>query len=234
MADDPIVTQEDILKMLDAFLQKRGGEWWDNFFSDHERDCPFFIEKPDENLVAYFNTGRLKAGRVLDLGCGNGRNSVFMALQGCQVDAVDFSHEAIEWAKNLMKKNSVEINYNCISIFDLKIKQHDYDIVYDCGCFHHLPPHRRNTYLELVKNALKPSGMFGLACFTPEGGSGFSDIEVYEKRRLGGGLGYTDQQLHYIFSRFFNILECRKMRQMTEKDAYFGRDFLWTMLMQPN
>lgn len=231
MTENPLVSQEDILNMLDKFLQKRGNDWWNHYFSDSDRESPFFIEKPDENLVSYFDTGLLKAGRVLDLGCGNGRNSIFMAKQGCQVDSVDFSSKAIEWAQNLANKHLVDINFKCISIYDLDIKQHNYDIIYDSGCFHHLPPHRRKTYLELVNNALKPSGYFGLVCFTSEGGSGFSDYEVYEQRRLGGGLGYSEQQLRYIFSRLFNILQCRKMNHIAENAPDFGLDFLWTLLM---
>lgn len=31
-----------------------------------------------------------------------------------------------------------------------------------------------------------------MVCFRPEGGSGLSDDEVYERGTLGGGLGYTD------------------------------------------
>jgi cyclopropane fatty-acyl-phospholipid synthase-like methyltransferase len=233
MFEDLIYSEEDILKMLDSLLRKRGGEWWDNFFSNRERPCPFFVEKPDESLVDYFETGKLKAGRVLELGCGNGRNSIYMALKGCQVDAADFSEKAITWANQIAAKKQVNVNFQCASIFTLTIKPHVYDIIYDCGCFHHLPPHRRKPYLELVANAIKPTGKFGLVCFRPEGGSGLSDFEVYEKRMLGGGLGYTEEQLRYIFSRSFNILECRKMKHYGDEDALFGQDFLWTLLMEP-
>lgn len=61
--------------------------------------CPFFVDVPDENLLEWFDTGLLTPGRGLELGCGNGRNAVFLAGRGCTVDAVDFSAEALGWAR---------------------------------------------------------------------------------------------------------------------------------------
>jgi len=109
----------------------------------------------------------MKPGRVLELGCGPGRNALYLAGQGCKVDAVDISAEAIQWAEERARDSGLEINFLCQSIFDLQIEASTYDIVYDSGCFHHIPPHRRMSYVELVQRALKPAGLFGLACFTP-------------------------------------------------------------------
>jgi len=46
-----------------------------------------------------------------------------------------------------------------------------------------------------VRAALKPGGSYGLVCFRPEGGSGFTDQQVYERASLGGGLGYSEDHL---------------------------------------
>jgi len=88
---------------LDALLEDRGGGWWSAFFADRARDsanpCPFLVDWPDESLVAWFSQGLLAPGRVLELGCGNGRNAVHLASLGCTVDAVDFSERAVEWTQ---------------------------------------------------------------------------------------------------------------------------------------
>lgn len=234
MQDDLIYGTDDILSMLDTFLQDRGGHWWDRFFSERARPCPFFIDWPDENLVGYFDTRRMKPGRVLELGCGHGRNAVYLAGQGCVVDAVDFSQEAIDWAKERTATAGVTVNYQCQSIFDVKVTPGSYDIVYDCGCLHHVPPHRRKTYVDLVRSALKPGGLLGLVCFRPEGGSGLTDWQVYDRRSMGGGLGYTEDRLRSIFSPHFDILEIRQMREMDPSSRLFGKDFLWTLLLRKN
>ena len=57
-----------------------------------------------------------------------------------------------------------------------------------------LPPHRRQDYAALVGRALKPGGSYGLVCFRPEGGSGYTGQQVYERGSLGGGLGYSEER----------------------------------------
>jgi len=232
MTDQSIATIGDMLALLDGLLQDRSGSWWDDFYSDRQKPCPFFVQWPDECLVQYVESGRIQAERVLELGCGNGRNAVYLARQGCIVDAVDFSQRAISWAQEMARDVGVSVSFHCESIFTFQFEPHAYDLVYDAGCFHHIPPHRRPGYLDLVRRALKPIGTFGLVCFTPEGGSGLSDREVYEQRTLEGGLGYSEEQLRNIFSTSFGILELRRMEEKSEDDRLFGEDFLWAALMR--
>ena len=51
---------------------------------------PWDIDTPDINLVQWFDSLTVKPVHVLELGCGSGVNSVWLAQQGCQVTAVDF------------------------------------------------------------------------------------------------------------------------------------------------
>jgi SAM-dependent methyltransferase len=119
----------------------------------------------------------------------------------------------------------------CASIFDARIADGAYDLVYDSGCFHHLPPHRRRTYVELADRALKPGGGYGLVCFRPEGGSGFTDQQVYERASLGGGLGYAEDRLRALWDRPpYSVRELRPMDKAASRGDRFGEDFLWTLL----
>lgn len=233
MATHPVTRIDGLLAMLDDLLRDRGGTWWDKFYSNRAKSCPFFVPWPDHSLVSYFERGLVRRGRVLELGCGNGRNAVFLARQGCEVDAVDFSAAAISWAEEQARDAGVSINFICGSVFETRVPQSGYDLVYDCGCFHHVPPHRRPDYLSLVDAAVKPDGRLGLVCFRPEGGSGLSDRDVYEQRSLGGGLGYTEEQLRHIFGLSFETVELRRMAKADPSTQLFGEDFLWAGLMRP-
>src|ERR1700678_2498742 len=156
MSSSLIVTTDDLLVMLDKLLLdmlqdyqrdrwlEHQGQRWDRLYSNRDLQIPFFVDWPDESLVSYFESGEFRSGRILELGCGNGRNAAYLARQGCQIDAVDFSQEAISWAKE--KNSNQKITYICKSIFELDIRKPIYDIVYDSGCFHHLPPHPRSHY----------------------------------------------------------------------------------------
>ena len=71
--------------MAGGLPEGRGAGWWDEFFADRAKPCPFFVEWPDENLIAWFSEGLLAPGRVLELGSGPGRNAGSSArCAGCQ------------------------------------------------------------------------------------------------------------------------------------------------------
>lgn len=221
-------TPDDLLTLLDDLLTGQDGERWDAFFADRARPCPFFVDVPDENLVEWFDTGRLRPGRVLEPGCGNGRNAVFLARRGCTVDAVDFSARALGWARERAAGAGVEVTFHERSIVDVDPDPGSYDLVYDGGCFHHVAPHRRPQYVELVRRALRPGGHFGLVCFRPEGGGGLTDREVYERRTLGGGLGFSDDQLRALWGDGFTVEVLRPMTAST--GSTFGEDVLTVLL----
>ena len=203
---------------------------WQPFYDDRERACPIFVLAPDENLDEWVRAGALEGRRALDIGCGNARNAIYLARQGFAVDAVDQSASAVEWAREEVGKAGASVSVHCTSIFDFELRAGTYDFVYDSGCFHHIPPHQRTRYVQLVWNALTPGGAFGLVCFTPEGGNSFSDDEVYERGSLGWGLGYDEERLRQLWGVAFDILAFRRMRNQPEGAALFGKDFLWTML----
>jgi SAM-dependent methyltransferase len=123
------------------------------------------------------------------------------------------------------------VNFQHCDVFDAQFEDGSYDLVYDSGCFHHLAPHRRQDYVSLVDRALKPGGRYGLVCFRPEGGSGYTDQQVYERASLGGGLGYSEDHLRWLWDRPpFRVRVLRQMRKPGQQERRFGEDFLWTLL----
>ena len=232
MAHDSTPRSDSDLAALDAMLSGREHDWWNAFYANRAKPCPFFVASPDESLAGWVRDGLVRPGRAVDLGCGHGRNAIFLASHGFSVEAVDYSQAAIDWARERVKETGTQVQLRHQSVFDLNLEAGSYDLVYDSGCFHHLPPHRRRRYVELVVDALRPGGWFGLTCFRPEGGSGYSDDEVYAHRSLGGGLGYSEDRLRDIWSQG---LQVRVVRQMVQPDAgsdLFGVDFLWVLLAQ--
>jgi SAM-dependent methyltransferase len=235
-SDQFIYSGDDVLSMLDALLTDESADRWDEFHADHTRPIPFFTDSPDESLAEWLENGLLAPGgitpgRVLELGCGHGRNAAYLAGLGCDVDAVDFSARAIERARERPRPAAGSVTYQCCSIFDAQLTEGAYDLVYDSGCLHHIAPHRRRDYVELVTRALRPGGQYGLVCFRPEGGSGYTDQQVYERASLGGGLGYTEDRLRALWDAPpFTVRVLRPMQPQDEKSRRFGADFLWVLL----
>lgn len=66
---------------------------------------------------AYFlkqNSGMLKKGKALDVAAGEGRNSIFLAKEGFEVDALDISMAGLEKAVALARENGVAERVNVI------------------------------------------------------------------------------------------------------------------------
>lgn len=91
-----MISSERDLKALDALFADRQDAWWDGFYTQRAKPVPFFVDAPDESLVEWVQASNVAPGRALDLGCGNGRNAVFLARAGFAVEALDFSATAIE------------------------------------------------------------------------------------------------------------------------------------------
>lgn len=242
-ADRGIRTTDDVLALLDGLFSpgadrwtEGGAGWWDGFYADRDKPVPFFVAKPDENLVSYVEQGLLPTGgRVLDLGCGPGRNALYLASAGFDVTAVDLSPTAIAWAEERAREAGAEDHVRFVR-GDAFTAAPDgpYDLIYDSGCFHHLPPHRRVSYLALLDRALAPGGHFALTAFAAgEGGMGseLPDADFYREGRLHGGLAYTDGSLRAIFAGLTEI-ELRRMHSRSAESPVFGESFLWTALFR--
>ncbi|MEU7726960.1 class I SAM-dependent methyltransferase [Streptomyces sp. NPDC040724] len=239
--DRNIRTVDDVLRLLDGLFAPEadrwtagGASWWDGFYADRSKAVPFFVSKPDENLVSYVERGLVTPGRALDLGCGPGRNSLYLASLGFEVDAVDLSPAAIAWAGERAREVGAEVRFHCGDAFALAATglEGPYDLIYDSGCFHHLPPHRRISYLALLDRALSPGGQLALTCFAAGAmGSELPDEAFYREAGLQGGLAYTPESLRAIFADLTEV----ELRRMNDEDAgspLFGEAFLWTALLR--
>lgn len=232
----------DVLELLDGLFAREadrwttggGASWWDGFYADRDRPVPFFVAKPDENLVAYLDRGLLAPGRALDLGCGAGRNALHLAAAGFTVDAVDLAPAAIAWATERAAEAGADVRFHLGDAFALAETdlRGPYDLVYDSGCFHHLPPHRRISYRALLDRVLAPGGHLALTCFAAGAmGSEVPDAELYRKGRLDGGLAYSPESLRWIFADLTEV-ELRRMRAEPAESPHFGESFLWTALFR--
>ncbi|MEU3370461.1 class I SAM-dependent methyltransferase [Streptomyces sp. NPDC006660] len=243
--DRTVRTVEDVLTLLDGLFASEPGagrlatgdgeDFWDGFYADRSRPVPFFVAKPDEHLAGHLDRGVIPAcGRALDLGCGPGRNALHLAARGFEVDAVDLSPVAVAWAGDRAREAGLDIRFHRGDAFALPGLDGPYDLIVDSGCFHHLAPHRRVTYLAFLDRVLAPGGHLALTSFAAgEQGMGceLTDEELYRAGALGGGLAYTPEALRWIFSDLSEV-EVRRMREQDSGSPHFGRGFLWAALFR--
>lgn len=234
-------TVEDVLDLMDGLFEAgadrwtsaHGGSWWDGFYADRDRPIPFFVDKPDENLVDLVERGTLRPGRALDLGCGPGRNALYLAQHGFEVDAIDLSAEAIEWARERAERLDLPVRFQVGDAFTaagIESLDGPYDLVHDSGCLHHLAPHRRVAYLRLLERHLAPGGHVVIVCFARgEMGSELDDGDLYLHGGLEGGLSFDEADLRWLLQDL-DVLEVRPMVDQPADSATFGEPFLLTAL----
>jgi SAM-dependent methyltransferase len=103
-------------------------------------------------------TPKLKAGKTLSLADGEGRNSVWLARQGFDTDAFDFSPVGVQKARELATKHGVKVNYHCSDWESFDWAAHRYDNVVGVF-FQFADPVSRSVLFAKMDQALKPGGV---------------------------------------------------------------------------
>ena len=102
---------------------------WNKVYSD---DSSFFGDKPSNlALICYEEFVKHKVKRILELGCGQGRDSLFFASRGLEVYAIDSSKVAIENLKSKLKELDLNINLkNIDAVEGLPFHNNHFNAVY--------------------------------------------------------------------------------------------------------
>lgn len=102
--------------------------------------------------------------RVLDIGCGEGKDAVFLARNGYRVTAFDGAEKGIEKAKLLAEKNHVRVDFFKADIHDF-VPTQEFDIIFSSGVLHYLNASERESFLDNLKLHTADSGIHVLNVF---------------------------------------------------------------------
>lgn len=122
------------------------------------QDLPWHRDEPPALLVEALDA-RGGGGTALDVGCGAGSFSLYMARRGYRVTAVDFMPQAVDMLERLAGKTGLSIT---AAVADVTAWEppHSFDVVLDVGCLHSLGSARRGTYRKRLLRWLAPGGDF--------------------------------------------------------------------------
>lgn len=106
----------------------------------------------------------LAPGKVLDLGCGFGRSSIYLAGSGWLATGVDFVPEAIAVARERAAEADVsgKTDFHIASAADLRFLQEPYDLALDVGCMHSFDQADQRGYRDELLRLLKPEAYYVL------------------------------------------------------------------------
>jgi 2-polyprenyl-3-methyl-5-hydroxy-6-metoxy-1,4-benzoquinol methylase len=161
--------------------------------------------------------GALSPGTALDIGCGTGDNSIYLAKHGWQVTGVDFVAKAVDKAKAKAAANNLTVNFARADATRLSTEGvgTNFDLIVDNGCVHGMSPEDRDAYVREVTAVAAPNGRLLLVEFITGGSYGVPGIDSDEvERRFAVGwtlLSSGDEPAldhngknparHYLFAR---------------------------------
>ncbi|MCK6370838.1 MAG: class I SAM-dependent methyltransferase [Gammaproteobacteria bacterium] len=128
------------------------------------QDLPWAHEEPTLFLAEI--TRQRPPGRALDIGCGAGTDSVFLASRGWRVTALDFMPKALEYTTERARKAGVGVDVVEADITEWQVPG-AFDLVLDHGLLHNMDPVRHGAYRERLLAALARDGDFLLLHWHP-------------------------------------------------------------------
>ena len=171
---------------------------WNERFS-----VPDYVFGTAPNAFLAANAGRLKRGqRALCVADGEGRNSVWLAEQGLDVTAFDFSPIALDKARRLAGTRGVTVHYDVASVYDWPWPMAAFDLVAAIFVQFADPP-MRTFMFERMARSLKGGGLLLIEGYTPKqlryGTGGPKQVDQL----------YTERLLRESFAGF-EVLELRE------------------------
>ena len=127
-------------------------QMWDE---RHGARDPIESHEPDPSLAALLSG--LAPGRALDLASGDGRNAIWLARQGWDVTAVDFSTVALERARSSAVAAGVDVDWVFADLVEWRPAPRSFDLV--AVMFLHLPREERRPVYAAAADAVTPGGL---------------------------------------------------------------------------
>jgi len=133
--------------------------------SEYQGSPPWDIGRPQPDFVRLAEAGEL-AGQVLDVGCGTGEQVMLAATHGAEAMGVDIAELAIQRAREKAEERGIQATFQVADAMHLDRLGRQFDVITDSGVFHVFDDEERPVYVNSLRSALRPGGMYYLMCFS--------------------------------------------------------------------
>jgi SAM-dependent methyltransferase len=185
---------------------------WDTIFRARK-----WGKYPKEELIRFvarhfYAASDRRAVRFLDLGCGFGSSTWYLAREGFTVDAIDGSEVIIERLRERLASEGLTADLAVGDVIDLPYPSQSFDCVIDVACLQHNDPSDTRHILNGVFDRLKPggrlfsftamAGCWGDGAGTRIGDNTYSGITEGPFANAGVARFSTEQQILDLYQKF--------------------------------
>jgi cyclopropane fatty-acyl-phospholipid synthase-like methyltransferase len=197
--------------------QERWNQW-------NQSDSPKY---PHEKIIQFvfrnFPDTVRKKSKALDLGCGSGVHTVFLAGEGFETYASDISSDGISNAQKRLSRSGLSADLRIESIDEISFPENFFDLVISCSVFDSAGLEATKRAISKVEKILTPNGK-GFFLFA-------SDMDC---RVTGDNLldlhGYSNQETESIFNQYsWSLLHIDRYITTFQNQSLQFNDFLITV-----
>lgn len=216
----------------------KGWDWSKNTDTHWLKPCieiPYLAEKWQAQGFKEF----------LDLGCGLGRHSVYMAKHGFSVSSVDLSEYGVEHLRQWADRESLKINAAVSNMLSLPFEDNSFDCIMAYNVIYHTDTKGFSAAVEEIKRVLKSGGELFLTLIS-KGTYGFSTMKdksrivdentiLIDEYEAGDNIPHFHADIDDIKKIFsgdwtFEIFPVEQCEYNVEKPEFFSKH--WIILLK--
>src|SRR2546425_10717143 len=135
---------------------------WNHAYVSGDYKKHWHYSNPTQELATLLAAGIVRKGSALDLGCGAGVETMFLAENGFRASGIDLSDKAIELAKSSGKRRRLRIDFRTGTVLDMPYPNGEFVFLNDRRCLHNLDLHEWTGYASEVAPVGQPRADFFL------------------------------------------------------------------------
>jgi SAM-dependent methyltransferase len=125
---------------------------------------PPWDDGPRKAFAGLVESGRLKPGRLLELGSGAARNAIYLAMHGFEVTGVDRDPSLVALARKKAMAARVPAKFVVDDLTNLQKVTGPFDVLVDYSTLDDLEPEERDRYVQSLLPLTRPGSQFVIYC----------------------------------------------------------------------
>src|SRR4051812_1360367 len=129
-------------------------------WNDRYRDgnLPWDTGEPSSELQRVLGQNTIQPCRVLELGCGTGTNSVWLARQGFEATGIDVAPIAVKRAEERAQAAQVKVRFVVADVLNMPYPDERFEFFFDRGCYHAVRRDAPERYVQAVGRQIASGG----------------------------------------------------------------------------